>query len=193
MKRKELPEPHFIQLNDIPPRETFVLNSVNLQWWVITPQDEIVVEFANWPGPNQRLLVHPSNFSDTWFAEHPSFLPVPVFVTWRRGFYNGAVISILNLSDQKLRGVAVANAKGKTNLQYDMEPGGKLEIGHLELSNSENLQAGELFEIHAPGFIPVWGVILDDSGASQGGSTAGTVLKAAGAIGLGALGAFLGS
>jgi actin-like ATPase involved in cell morphogenesis len=181
------PNPHFLQMDDIPVRESGSYNSLNLNW-VITPGDEIHVEFANMPGVRASVQVTPSDFAATWAENEKVPQPVPVFVTWRRGLFKGAVLCITNMSDRKLRDVTLSTTAGDTNIKHEIEASSVLEIGNLELTGDRNFQGGDIFYINARGFLTVAGFVMDEEGSSQGERDWVKVAKVAATIGLGAAG-----
>jgi hypothetical protein len=187
----EAPNPHFLQMDDIPAGESGSYNSFNLNW-VITPGDEIHVEFANMPGVKASVQVTPSDFAATWAENEKSPQPLPVFVTWRRGMFKGAVLCIANMTDRKLRGVTLSTSAGDTTIKHEIEANGVLEIGKLELTGDRNFQGGDIFYINAGGFLNVAGFVMDEEGSSQGERGWVKVAKVAATIGLGAAGISLG-
>jgi actin-like ATPase involved in cell morphogenesis len=186
-----VPNPHFLQMDDIPAGESGSYSSLNLNW-VITPGDEIHVEFANMPGVKASVQVTPSDFATTWAEDEKSPQPLPVFVTWRRGMFKGAVLCIANMTDRKLRGVTLSTSAGDTTTKHEIEANGVLEIGNLELTGDRNFQGGDIFYINAGGFLTVAGFVMDEEGSSQGERGWVKVAKVAATIGLGAAGISLG-
>jgi len=189
--KESAPNPHFLQMDDIPAHESGSYNSYNLNW-VITPGDDIHVEFANMPGVRASVQVTAKDIAATWAENEKASQPVPVFVTWRRGFWKGAVLSIINMSDRKLRGLTISTSAGDATAKHDIQANGTLEIGNLELTGDRNLQGGDIFAIEANGFLQVAGFVMDEDGSSQGERGWVKVAKVAATIGLGAAGISLG-
>ncbi len=189
--KENAPNPHFLQMEDIPAHESGSYNSYNLNW-VITPGDEIHVEFANMPGVRVSVQVTAKDIAATWAENEKAPQPVPVFVTWRRGFWKGAVLSIVNMTDRKLRGLTISTSAGDATTKHDIDASGTLEIGSSELTGDRNFQGGDIFAIEASGFLQVAGFVMDEDGSSQGESGWWKVAKVAATIGLGAAGISLG-
>lgn len=188
---KEAANPQFRQMQDIPAKEKGVYNSLDLDW-VITPGDEVHVEFANMPGVRAELRVTPDDCVATWFENKKALQPTPVFVTWRRGLFKGAVLCVKNLSDRSLRGVTLSTSAGETTNKHDIGPNEVLEIGSLELTGDRNFERGDTFNISAPGFLDVAGFVMDEEGNCEEERGWVKVAKVAAAIGLGAAGISLG-
>ena len=189
--KESAPNPYFLQMEDIPAHESGSYNSYNLNW-VITPGDEIHVEFANMPGVRVSVQVTVKDIAATWAENEKAPQPVPVFVTWRRGFWKGAVLSIVNMTDRKLRGLTISTSAGDATTKHDIDASGTLEIGSSELTGDRNFQGGDIFAIEASGFLQVAGFVMDEDGSSQGESGWWKVAKIAATIGLGAAGISLG-
>lgn len=189
--KKRKPTPHFLQMEDIPAHESRSYNSHNLNW-IITLGDEICVEFANLPGAKAGVKVTSIDIAATWPQNKMALRPLPVIVTWRRGFWKGAVLSIANITDYKLVGLTICTSAGDATSKHNIERYGTLEIGSEELAGGRNLQGGDVFSIEARNYLQVAGFVMDEGGTSQEESGLWKVLKVAGAIGLGAAGISLG-
>lgn len=191
LNNEDLATPHFVQMDDIPPHEIASYDSLKLNW-VITAGDEIQVEFANKPGFRSVIKVTASDFAQTWAENDKTAKPAPVFVTWRRGWFKGAVLSITNISNQKISDVTLSTSAGDTATKHEIEAGGCLEIGNLELTGNRNFHGGDIFYINSSGFLPVAGFVIDEDGNCQNERGWVKVAKAAATIGLGAAGISLG-
>lgn len=191
LTNKDAANPHFLQMDDIPAGESGIYNSLNLNW-VITPGDKIHVEFANMPGVKASVPVKRNDFAATWAENEKSPQPLPVFVTWRRGLFKGAVLCIANMSDRKLRDVTLSTSAGDTNIKHEIEANAVLEIGNQELTGDRNFQGGDTFYISARGLLTVAGFVMDEEGSSQGERGWVKLAKVAATIGLGAAGISLG-